>query len=121
VSTRAGDYFVDDFGHGNDAVLVSAILHSMSPERSKGLLQKAYDSLVPGGLAVVHEGLISEDGTAPLQAALFSLNMLVNTGEGQSYSGAEIMGLMGSVGFVRPRVVPLPPAVGTSLVLGEKP
>ena len=82
VTTRAGDYFKDDFGQGNDVMLLSAILHSMRPKRNRGLLQKAYDSLVPGGLVVVHEGLISEDGASPLQAVLFSLNMLVNTGEG---------------------------------------
>ncbi len=121
VTTRAGDYFKDDFGQGNDAVLLSAILHSMGPERSRGLLQKAYDSLVPGGLVVVHESLISDDGTSPLQAALFSLNMPVNTGEGQSYSGAEIMGLMEAVGFVGPRVIPLPEMVRTSLVMSAKP
>lgn len=121
VTTRAGDYFKDDFGQGNDAVLLSAILHSMGPEQSRGLLQKAYDSLVPGGLVVVHESLISDDGTSPLQAALFSLNMLVNTGEGQSYSGAEITGLMEAVGFVGPRVIPLPETVRTSLVMSAKP
>jgi hypothetical protein len=49
VSTRAGNYFKDDFGQGNDVVLLSAILHSMSPEQSKGLLKKAFDSLLLGG------------------------------------------------------------------------
>jgi SAM-dependent methyltransferase len=121
VTTRAGDYFKDDFGQGNDVVLLSAILHSMGPERSQGLLSKAYDSLVPGGLAVVHEGLIDDEGTSPLAAVLFSLNMLVNTGEGQSYSGAEVMGLMEAVGFVEPRVVPLPEPLRTSLVISVKP
>ncbi len=121
VTTRAGDYFKDDFGQGNDVVLLSAILHSMGPERSKGLLLKAYDSLVPGGLVVVHEGLIDEEGASPLRAVLFSLNMLVNTGEGQSYSGAEIIGLMEAVGFVEPRVIPLPKPMHTSLVISVKP
>jgi len=121
VTTRAGDYFRDDFGQGNDVVLLSAILHSMGPERSQGLLLKAYNSLVSGGLVVVHEGLIDEEGTSPLSAVLFSLNMLVNTGEGQSYSGTEIMGLMAAVGFIEPRVVPLPEPVRTSLVISVKP
>jgi len=121
VTTRAGNYFKDDFGQGNDVVLLSAILHSMDPERSEGLLQKAYDSLVAGGLVMVHEGLISDEGTSPLQAVLFSLNMLVNTGEGQSYSAAEIIGLMEAVGFVKPRVIPLPETVRTSLVISLKP
>ena len=121
VTTRAGDYFKDDFGQGNDAVLLSAILHSMGPEQSQGLLLKAYNSLIPGGLVVVHEGLIDEEGTSPLSAVLFSLNMLVNTGEGQSYSGAEITSLMDAAGFVEPRVIPLPEPLRTSLVISVKP
>ncbi len=121
ITTRAGNYFRDDFGQGNDVVLLSAILHSMGPERSQGLLLKAYDSLVTGGLVVVHEGLIDEEGTSPMRAVLFSLNMLVNTGDGQSYSGGEIVDLMEAVGFVEPRVIPLPETVGTSLVISVKP
>jgi predicted O-methyltransferase YrrM len=121
ITTRAGDYFKDDFGQGNDVVLLSAILHSMSPERSKILFQKAHDSLIPGGIVVVHEALVSEDGTSPMRAVLFSLNMLVNTSGGQSYSGEEIMRLMTEIGFVQPRVVHLPPSIGMSLVISVKP
>ncbi|MEE8353325.1 MAG: methyltransferase [Dehalococcoidales bacterium] len=119
VTTRAGDYFKDDFGSGNDVVLLSAILHSMGPERSRGLLVKAHDSLDSGGIVVVSEGLLDEDGTSPMRAVLFSLNMLVNTGEGQSYSGEEIMRLMESAGFVRPEVVDM--GAAGSLVIGVKP
>jgi hypothetical protein len=53
-------------------------------------------------------------------AVLFSLNMLVNTGEGQSYSGKEIMELMQSVGFTQTKVIPLPPGARSSLVVGVK-
>jgi hypothetical protein len=120
ITTQAGNYFKDDFGHGNDVVLLSAILHSMSPERSKILLKKAFDSLIPGGLVVVREGLLNDDEISPLGAVLFSLNMLVNTGEGQSYSGKEIMELMQSVGFKDMKVVPLPRGARSSLVMGVK-
>jgi hypothetical protein len=56
-----------------------------------------------------------------VRAALFSLNMLVNTGEGRSYSRDEIMRLMEEVGFAPLEVRPLPPPALTSLVIGEKP
>jgi hypothetical protein len=121
VGTRAGNYFVDDFGAGNDVVLLSAIVHSMSPGRAKLLLRKAFDSLVSGGIAVVHESLVEASGIAPVGAVLFSLNMLVNTGEGRSYSGREIMSWLRETGFVSPRVQDLPPPAGTSLVIGTRP
>ncbi len=121
VSTRAGDYFVDDFGQKNDVVFLSAIVHSLGPERNKILLRKAWDSLVSGGIVVVHESLVDDSGTAPVGAVLFSLNMLVNTGEGQSYSGSEIMSWLRDTGFESLRVQDLSPPSGTSLVIGTKP
>ena len=120
VSTRAGNYFVDDFGEGNDVVLLSAIVHSMRPQRAKLLLGKARDSLVGGGIVVVHESLVDNSKIAPVGAVLFSLNMLVNTGEGRSYSGREIMSWLRDTGFAAPRVQDLSAPAGTSLVIGAK-
>jgi hypothetical protein len=121
VSTRPGDYFRDDFGAGNDVVLLSAILHSMGPGNAAKLLRKAHDSLVAGGMVVIHEGLVDASGTGPLRAVLFSLNMLVNTGEGQSYSAEALTTLLTAEGFRDVCVLPLPPAIGTSLVTAVKP
>ncbi len=121
VVTRAGDYFRDDFGEGNDVVLLSAVVHSMPPRRAKQLLRKAHDSLVAGGLVVVHENLINSNKTSPTSAVLFSLNMLVNTGQGRSYSGREVMAWMKETGFVNRAVVRLPPPATTSLVRASKP
>ena len=121
ITTRAGDYFVDELGQGNDVVLLSSVLHSMGPNACRLLLEKAHRSLVSGGWVAVHEGLIDPEGTSPVRAALFSLNMLVNTGEGQSYSGEDIMGFMSDAGFTPLELRSLPPPVSTSLVIGEKP
>ena len=74
-----------------------------------------------GGRLVVHEILIDPEGTSPLQATLFSLNMLVNNGEGRAYSGQEIMALMRESGFVPRETRSLLPPLVTSLVIGEKP
>ncbi len=121
ITFKAGDYFRDDFGQGNDVVLLSFVLHLMGPQRCKLLLRKSFDSLTSGGLVVVHEGLIEPHGMSPVWAALFSLNLLVVTGEGRSYSGREISALMRTVGFAEPEVRPLPAPVNTSLVIATKP
>lgn len=119
ITTRAGNYFEDDFGQGNDVVLLSAILHQMGPEKCKLLLRKAYDSLISGGIAVVSENFVSADGTFPVSAALFSLNMLVHTGEGQSRSAEEVIDWMQGLGFVDPLVRSLSERM--SLVIGKRP
>jgi 3-hydroxy-5-methyl-1-naphthoate 3-O-methyltransferase len=120
IATRAGNYWVDDFGQGNDVVLLSAIVHSMAPQRAKVLLRKAFDSLISGGIVVIHETLVDASGVAPVGAVLFSLNMLVNTDGGRSYSGREIMSWIRDTGFASPRVQDLPSG-GSSLVVGTKP
>ena len=121
VATREGDYFRDDFGRGNDVVLLSAILHSLSPARAKLLLKKAYDSLVRKGMVVVQENLVASDRISPTPAVLFSLNMLVNTQGGRSYTGAEVSSWMRAVGFTKPVVKKLPRPATTSLVIAMKP
>ncbi len=121
ITFQPGDYFRDDFGQGNDVVLLSAVLHSMGPRRCRLLLRKAFDSLLPGGIVVVQEGLVDPGGTSPVGAVLFSLNMLVNTGEGRSYSGREIAGWMRAAGFADPAVEPLRAPATASLVIGTKP
>jgi len=121
VTFRPGNFHEDDFGEGNDVVLFSAIFHSLSPQRAKALLSKAHNSLVGGGLVVVHEGLVNDDKVSPVSAVLFSLNMLVNVGGGRSYSAREIMSWLTDAGFVSPRLQHLPPSAGTSLVLGTRP
>jgi predicted O-methyltransferase YrrM len=121
ITARGGNYFADDLGQGHDVVLLSSVLHSMPPEACRLLLEKCHRSLVSGGWVVVHEILIDPDGISPPRAALFSLNMLVNTGEGRSYSGEEIMRLMKEAGFAPLEVRSLPPPAYTSLVIGEKP
>jgi SAM-dependent methyltransferase len=121
VVFRAGDYFRDDFGAGNDMVLLSAVVHSIPPRRAKQLLRKAYDSLVPGGLVVVHENLVASNKISPTSAVLFSLNMLVNTGAGRSYSGREIGAWMRATGFANAAVKRLPAPATSSLVSATKP
>jgi predicted O-methyltransferase YrrM len=120
ITARVGNYFVDDLGQGNDVVLLSSVLHSMPPEACRRLLEKCHRSLVSGGWVVVHESLIDPEGTSPLRAVLFSLNMLANTGEGRSYSGEQIMRLMEEAAFTPLEVKSLPPPAWTSLVIGEK-
>jgi hypothetical protein len=48
---------------------------------------------------VIQEFSISEDRTHPLQSALFSVNMLVNTQAGRCYSPKEIKKWLIETGF----------------------
>ena len=119
VSTRAGDFLADDLGEGFDLVYVSAICHMLDPEGNRALIGKCYGALVPGGRLVIQDFLLEADKTMPKTAALFSLNMLVGTRAGASYSVDEYAEWMREAGFAEVRRNRLAGPAG--LMIGTRP
>ena len=60
----------------------------------------AVSVLKPGGLLFIHEFILNDDRTGPLFPALFSINMLLGTPTGQSYSERELKGILERNGVV---------------------
>jgi (2Fe-2S) ferredoxin/SAM-dependent methyltransferase len=119
VSTREGDLRTDDLGTGHDLVLLSAICHMLSPAENQDLLRRALAALVPGGRVVIQDFIVDEDGTGPLHAALFALNMLVGTAGGQTYSASDYRTWLTAVGYADARLLKLPGP--TDLVVAARP
>jgi len=99
ITVRGGDFHFDDIGNAYDLVLVSQVLHSHSAIENIALLGKVFDSLAQKGIVAIHEFLLDEDRASPAAGALFSVNMLVNTGEGRSYTPREMKGWLSMTGF----------------------
>ncbi len=108
IRTRPGDLRSDTFGQGYDLVLLSAIAHMFSPEQNRDLLGRAYQALAPNGRLVLQDFILEPDKTSPNFAVLFSLNMLVNTQGGASYSETEYDAWLRGVGFRECKRVRLP-------------
>ena len=107
VTTRPGDLRSDAFGEGYDLVLVSAICHMLSLEENRDLLARCYRALAPEGRVVIQDFILDPDKTSPKMAALFSLNMLVGTERGASYSEPEYAQWLNEAGFIGVRRVRL--------------
>ncbi len=108
VSLRAGDMLHDDFGSGYDLVMLNAICHMFSEEQNRDIFRRAHQALAPNGRLVVQDFILNPDKTAPQQAALFSLNMLVGTDAGASYSELEYTRWMKDAGFTEVGRINLP-------------
>ncbi len=117
VGTVAGNYLEDPLGEGFDLVFMSAVIHSNSPDANRRLFRKAARALGPRGQLVVQDFLMDEDRSGPVWPALFALNMLVGTPEGDTYTESEVRTWMAEAGFGAIRRLDTP--VGTNLVVGR--
>lgn len=99
ISFTAGDINNDDLEPGHDVVWISHLLHSENPESSAAIISKATTSLNTGGLLLIQEFILDDSRTNPLFPALFSLNMLIGTPSGRSYSQRELVAMMSEAGL----------------------
>ena len=88
-----GDMLRDDFGSGYDIIMLNAICHMFSEEQNQEIFRRARQALAPNGRLVVQDFILNPEKTGPQHAALFSLNMLVATDAGASYSESEYTAL----------------------------
>ena len=108
VSIRAGNMLHDDFGSGYDIVMLNAICHMFSEEQNRHIFRRARAALAPNGRLVVQDFILNPDKTGPLHAVLFSINMLVGTESGASYSEQEYIDWMRGAGLADVRRIKLP-------------
>lgn len=113
-----GDYLTDSFGNGYDLILLSAIVHINSNEQNNKLIKKCSESLNPGGQIIIRDFIMKEDRTEPLNGALFSLNMLVATESGDTYTENEMREWFNNCGI--DKVVRKDTSFGSNLLIGIK-
>jgi ubiquinone/menaquinone biosynthesis C-methylase UbiE len=114
-----GDLRHVDFGRGYRIATLGHILHSEGALRSRALIEKTYQALLPGGTIAIAEVLVNADRIGPLNGLFFAINMLLNTDEGDTYSFEEISSWLSDAGFVDVRMLDAP---GPSpLILATKP
>lgn len=100
-----GSFHNHEFPYGHDLALLSAIIHSNSPEENLDLYRKVYRSLKPGGRILIRDHVMSPDRTYPRDGAVFAINMLVGTSGGGTYTYEEIETVLSQAGFNRIRLL----------------
>jgi len=105
ISTVAGDFHTDSIGTGFDVVYLANIIHMMDEEHTLALLRKSFGALVPGGRLLLKDFFLEDSRSEPASGAQFSVNMLVNTKGGKTYTRTEVMALLNQAGFADFEVV----------------
>src|SRR4029078_9097918 len=98
-----GDMLEENFGSGYDIAQLRHILHSEGQERSRQLLKKTFRALKSGGTIAIAEWLGNDDPTKTLPSLMFSVQMLVNTEKGNTFSFNEIKKWLEEAGFKKVR------------------
>ena len=120
VDTYGGNYLLDEFPPGYDMALLSAVIHSNSPDETRLIFAKTFRALNPGGRIVVGDWFMDDDRLNPPSGAMFALNMLVGTESGDTYTESETTHWLRDAGFGHIRRVDLPGGA-TALLAGVKP
>jgi len=94
-----GDYLTRDFEGSYDLILLSAIVHINNYEQNKMLIKKCADALNKNGMIIISDFVMTDDRTKPYHGALFSLNMLVGTANGDTFTEGEIKEWFESAGL----------------------
>jgi len=115
-----GNYLDDPIEGQYDVAWLSHILHGEGPEECRVIIQKAIDALEPQGTIIIHEFILNNSMDGPLFPALFSLNMLLGTDSGQSYSEQQLTDMLLAAGVKNIRRIPLNSPNDSGLLVGEK-
>lgn len=98
VSTASGDFFKDPLPRA-DVITMGMILHDWNLENKKHLIRAAYDALPGGGALIAVENIIDDERRTNTFGLLMSLNMLIETGDGFDFTGADFREWCGEAGF----------------------
>ena len=120
IAFASGDILAEPIGSGFDVVWISHLLHSEGPEASGHIVAKAAEALDTDGLLLIQEFILDDARTAPLHPALFSLNMLLGTREGQAYALGELSGMMTKVGLRDVHRLPIALPNGAGIMAGVR-
>ncbi len=118
IDFQAGDYVKKDISGAYDVAWLSHILHAEGPEDTQKIIQKAVSVLKPKGMILVHEFILNNDMDGPLFPALFSLNMLLGTEKGQSYSEKQLKDMLAAAGVVKIKRIPVQTPNDSGIIQG---
>jgi SAM-dependent methyltransferase len=118
IDFKDGNYLEDPVEGRYDVAWLSHILHGEGPDDCRMIIQKAVNALEPGGMIIIHDFILNNSMDGPLFPALFSLNMLLGTESGQSYSEAQIQDMLTAAGVSDIRRIAIQSPNDSGILLG---
>ena len=119
IQFAEGNYLNDPIKGRYDAIWLSHILHGEGPDDCRMIIQKAVGALEPDGIIIIHDFILNNSMDGPLFPALFSLNMLLGTDSGQSYSEDQIIEMLSDAGIKDTRRIAVQSPNDSAIIMGK--
>ncbi|MEU8607686.1 methyltransferase [Actinoplanes sp. NPDC048791] len=116
---HSGDFFADPLPEA-DVLVFGHILHDWNDEQRRSLLDRAFQSVRPGGAVLIYDRMIDDAAGARTLSLLGSVNLLLVTPGGSEYRVSDCRDWLHAAGFDRTASVPLLEDTET-VVIGRKP
>lgn len=120
IDFQEGDYTAMGIEGRFDAVWMSHVLHAEGPRTCRKIIDRAASTLISGGIIIIHDFILDDTMDRPLFPALFGLNMLVNTDQGQAYCEREICEMLADAGLHRIQRLDYQGPTGNAIVRGVR-
>ena len=102
-----------------DVVLMSYVSGSIPSGALPALYENTFQALHPGGMVVIHDFFVDNDGNGPTNVALWALAHVLVNPEGMGLVSRRIIIFLEEQGFIAPRVYDLIPGM-TQLLIAKK-
>lgn len=119
VDFLAGDALEAEWPAERDAILMSYVLSAVGEADVTTLIERAYRTLRPGGVLIVHDFMVDDDRTGPLTAVLWLLPMALR-GDATSLTPAGLSVMIRAAGFQDVAVQDLIPTITRILTAGRR-
>jgi hypothetical protein len=94
-----GDLLRDELPAGYDVFLLANVVHLLSPEHTKNLLERVHSSAPPSARLLLADFWTDPTHTQPVFAALMAGEFFLASGEGDVYSEDEIGDMLAATGW----------------------
>lgn len=118
IAFADGNYHDDEIPGRYDVAWLSHILHAEGADDCLKIIRKAVAALQPGGMLIVHEFILNDALDGPEFPALFSLNMLLGTESGRSYSERKLRDMLTKAGVNGIRRIPIETPNDSGILVG---
>jgi O-methyltransferase domain/Dimerisation domain len=118
IAFADGNYHDDEIPGRYDVAWLSHILHAEGADDCLKIIRKAVAALQPGGMLIIHEFILNDALDGPEFPALFSLNMLLGTESGRSYSERELRDMLTKAGVNGIRRIPIETPNDSGILVG---